>query len=59
MSPLEQRFCVSQITIITNFIVVSSVGIKGIYCISDLNTPAVLFSILKEKLRLQWFVLNG
>ena len=33
-SPLKQRFCNIQIVIITNFVVVSSVGIKRVDCIA-------------------------
>ena len=33
MLPLKRRFCGSQIVIITNYVVVSSVGIKRVVCI--------------------------
>ena len=33
--PLKRRFCDSKIVIITNFVVVSSVGIKEVVCISQ------------------------
>ena len=33
MSPLECKFGASQIIIVTNFVVVSSVGIKKVDCI--------------------------
>ena len=40
LSPLERRFRDIQIVIITNFVVVSSVGIKRVDCINQTNVHA-------------------